>query len=200
MLVLVDQDGVLADFERNVYDSVRRAHPGIRPVHPDERREFYVVRDYPDEHRAAVQALLEAPGFYADHPVMDGAKEALFGMLEDGHDVRICTAPLFPWVNCIPEKFAWIDAHLGPEWVARTVLTKDKTLVRGDVLIDDKPAITGAYVPIFEHLVFDAPYNRGAPGRRITWSDWREVLSEVDGALAGESATVTSLQTTRTEW
>jgi len=47
----------------------------------------------------------------------------------------------------------------GPSWVDRIVLAKDKTLVRGDVLIDDKPEVTGSLCPSWEHLVFEAPYN-----------------------------------------
>lgn len=185
MLVLVDQDGVLADMERNVYESLRRGRPDIPAVNPADRQEFYVVNDYPPEHRAAIQALIEAPGFYAAHPLMAGAKAALCGMLERGYDVRICTSPLIPWEHCVPEKFAWIEEHLGAEWLRRTVLTKDKTLVRGDVLIDDKPAIAGSYVPVFEHLVFDAPYNQSAGGRRITWDTWQEVLAAVERELEG---------------
>ena len=36
----------------------------------------------------------------------------------------------------------------------------DKTLVRGDVLIDDKPHVTGSNAPTWQHLLYDAPYNR----------------------------------------
>ena len=34
--------------------------------------------------------------------------------------------------------------HLGQEWARKVILTADKTLVSGAVLIDDKPKITGA--------------------------------------------------------
>jgi 5'-nucleotidase len=96
-------------------------------------------------------------------------------MLDAGHDVRICTAPLSRFTNCVGEKFQWVVNHLGPSWVERIVLTKDKSLVRGDVLIDDKPEVTGSLVPSWQHLVFEAPYNTVAIGRRINWSNWQQV-------------------------
>ncbi|MGM0931630.1 MAG: 5' nucleotidase, NT5C type [Actinomycetota bacterium] len=36
----------------------------------------------------------------------------------------------------------------------------DKSLVRGGILIDDKPEINGAHVPARKHLMFDQDYNR----------------------------------------
>lgn len=40
-------------------------------------------------------------------------------------------------------QFEWIDKHLGPEWLDKIVLTKDKTMVNGHILIDDRPNIKG---------------------------------------------------------
>jgi 5'-nucleotidase len=42
-------------------------------------------------------------------------------------------------------------------------------------LIDDKPEVTGSLVPSWQHLVFEAPYNTVAIGRRINWSNWQQV-------------------------
>ena len=85
-------------------------------------------------------------------------------MLEAGHDVFLCTSPLTGSRWCAPEKLAWVERHLGPAWVSRTIITSDKTLV-GDrlqpcVLVDDQPTITGAASPPWTHVLFDAPYNQ----------------------------------------
>ena len=40
------------------------------------------------------------------------------------------------------------------------ILTKDKTLVRGEVLIEDKPNIIGGVSPVWKHIFYDALYNR----------------------------------------
>ena len=65
-------------------------------------------------------------------------------------------------------------------WVDRIILTRDKTLVRGDILLDDAPLAKGSSLePVWEHVYFDQPYNRpGAsdadPSRRrlVAWKDW----------------------------
>lgn len=40
-------------------------------------------------------------------------------------------------------QYAWVERHLGPEFLDKVILTRDKTIVSGDILIDDKPDILG---------------------------------------------------------
>ncbi len=42
-------------------------------------------------------------------------------------------------------QFEWVQQHLGRGWVNRLVITKDKTIVTGDLLIDDRPKIKGSH-------------------------------------------------------
>ena len=75
------------------------------------------------------------------------------------------------------EKLSWVERHLGREFMLRTILTRDKTLVRGNVLIDDKPEVKGVMTPEWEHILFDLPCNRNVPSkRRLTWKNYRGVL------------------------
>ena len=183
MLILVDQDGVLADFEHRLSQTWQQAtptheHPGVAP---HERRHFCAKDDYPERLRDAVQRIYTAPGFFRNLPPIDGALDALQAMLARGHDVRICTSPLTLYQNCVGEKYEWVDRHLGAEWVARMVVTKDKTLVHGDILIDDKPHVTGARTPTWQHVVYDQPYNQQAPGLRLHWGNWQEILGTHPG-------------------
>lgn len=94
-------------------------------------------------------------------------------MVAKGFQVLFCTSPVLTSAVCPSEKFEWIRKHFGPGWVGRIVITSDKTIVRGDVLIDDKPKIVGGQTPAWKQLIFDAPYNRHVPGLRMTsWKDW----------------------------
>jgi 5'-nucleotidase len=99
-------------------------------------------------------------------------------MLEKGHDIRFCTSHLFAYDYCVVEKYEWIDHHFGSEFVDRIILTRDKTLIRGDLLIDDKPEVFGLMEPTWEHIVYDRPHNRRITDkRRITWTDnWQDVV------------------------
>jgi transposase len=51
--------------------------------------------------------------------------------------------------------------------------------LRRCILVDDRPAITGMVnPPPWKHVLFDAPYNRGQPGPRLSsWADWRAMLT-----------------------
>jgi len=65
--------------------------------------------------------------------------------------------------------------------------------VRGDVLIDDKPKITGAHFPVWKQLLFDAPYNGHVTDRpRLhRWVDvdslLHEVLTSASSAAGGDA-------------
>lgn len=40
-------------------------------------------------------------------------------------------------------QYKWVEKHLGPEFVERIILTRDKTVVAADLLFDDKDTIQG---------------------------------------------------------
>lgn len=177
MLILVDQDGVLADFEVAFLGEYQRRHPELPYVPVEERTTFYVKEQYPAEHLPYVHAIHGTEGFYRSLPPIEGAVEAMEEMLAAGHDVNICTAPLTSNLYCASEKHAWIAEHLGKAWLKRTIIAPDKTLVRGDILIDDRPEVRGRMQPTWEHVVFGAPYNQDTTRRRLAhWKDWQELI------------------------
>ena len=55
------------------------------------------------------------------------------------------------------KQIEWVAHRLGEYWTKRTILTNDKTVVRGDVLIDDKPTIVGAVKPAFRQWCLTNP-------------------------------------------
>ena len=178
MLILLDQDGVLADFERAFLSAWATRYPEIAPVAYADRRSFKILEDYPEALRGKAEALYTAPGFIRDLPPVPGAVDAFHALLAMGWDVRICTSPLTQYENCVAEKYQWVERHLGRDATQRMILTRDKTLVRGDLIIDDKPRIEGAVKPSWRHIVYDAPYNREATETpRLTWQNWRNVLA-----------------------
>ena len=128
-MVLVDQDGVLADFERGLLDAFRARHPGAPFVALADRREFYAREQYPPEWAEAIDAIIHTEGFYRNLPAIEDAPAALEEMLEVGHVVFLCTSPVISSRWCVPEKLAWVEHHLGLAWLRRTVITPDKTLV-----------------------------------------------------------------------
>jgi len=178
MLILLDQDGVLADFEGAFLAAWRARYPDVAPVAYEDRRSFHLLDDYPPALRAQAEAIYTAPGFIRDLPPVPGAIEAYRELQALGMDVRICSSPLRQYENCVAEKYQWVERHLGREATQKLILSRDKTLVYGDLLIDDRPRIEGAARPHWRHILYDAPYNRHETGRpRLTWANWRSVLA-----------------------
>ena len=177
MLILLDQDNVLADFERGFLEEWQIAHPDKPSIAYHERRTFNIREDYPAHLQQEVQSIYLSPGFFRNLQPIPGALEAVREIMALGHDIRICTSPLNQYHNCVKEKYEWVETHLGHEFTQRLILTKDKTFVHGDILIDDKPEVTGLNKPTWKHYLFDSPYNRSVMTvPRIDWQNWKDVL------------------------
>jgi 5'-nucleotidase len=177
MQILIDQDGPLADFEAGFLERWQTSFPDEYFVSLVDRKTFKVRDDYPEELREKVESIYLSQGFYLNLGLVLGASEAVRELIRLGHEVWICTSPLSRNPHCVSEKYAWVENNFGPEFVSRLVVTKDKTLIRGQYLIDDNPKIDGRFDPEWEHVLFDAPYNRGFDNKpRITWATWREGL------------------------
>lgn len=178
MVILVDMDGVLADFDGHIAKVWQRKHPDIPFIDIRTRKTFYVDSSMPKKYRGLVAEIYLEKGFFLNLPPIPGGWQALEEIAKAGHTVKICTAPLLEYHNCIPEKLAWIEKHLGFSYVEKTILARDKTLVRGHILIDDKPEVTGELTPEWEHIVFDnnRAYNQGLNKRYLNWRNYKEVL------------------------
>jgi 5'-nucleotidase len=183
--VLVDIDAPLAMWEEGLVEFTRREFPNVFTADAGTRTSWDLTQGLTDEERHAVLTVMEMPGFYRDLQPVPGAREALYEMLEAGLEVFLCSTPSLGNPTCASDKFAWLDEHFGREITKRTILTQDKTLVTGDLLIDDKPEITGAHTPAWTHILYGQAYNIGLPGPRIDdWSEWSAVVGEHAGVGA----------------
>ena len=176
-IILVDMDGVVADFEGGFVEKWKAKHPDKPFVPLEDRTTFYSFKQYPLLHRPLVWNIMMAPDFFADLPPIEGSIKAVKRMARSGLEIFFCSSPLIPNRTGASEKYAWIKKHFGITWVDKLILAPDKTLVRGDILIDDRPEIKGSQTPSWEHVLYDQPYNREIKDRRrLTWANWREVI------------------------
>ena len=81
-LVLVDQDGTIADFERALLDAFRAKHPDAPFIDIADRREVSARKQYGPDWGPAVDAIMKTEGFYLSLPVITGVPRALDEMLE----------------------------------------------------------------------------------------------------------------------
>lgn len=180
MIILVDMDNVVADFDGHLSAPITERHPEIvqRPL--GKRTTFYFEDDYP-EYKDEIVSIYREQGFFLGLPVMPKAPEGMMRLIGDGHDIRICTSPLTKNDHCLHEKYHWIKQNLPADFDKRLIVTKDKTFIHGDILIDDKPTVSGTLLPIWRHVIFDAPYNRQEAGPRMNWNELDRFLEMIEG-------------------
>ncbi|XP_062976334.1 5'(3')-deoxyribonucleotidase, cytosolic type [Elgaria multicarinata webbii] len=185
--VLVDMDGVLADFEGGMLRGFLAAYPGEPHIELAQRRGFSAKEQYRclrEDLGMKLASVYESPGFFLGLDPIPGAIEAMQEMIQmPNTDVFICTSPLQKYEYCVPEKYSWIAKHLGPKFVERLILTRDKTVVSADLLFDDKDVVKGVEPnPSWEHILFSCCHNQHLklqpPQRRLeSWTDdWRTIL------------------------
>lgn len=176
MIILIDQDETLADFIGGFSDKWSAKYPEKTAFPTGSYTSPRVLDHYPDEPKDLVESIYTSPGFIFGLNPIEGGIEAIKEMIAEGHDVRICTSPLSSYENCITEKYLWIEKYLGRDFTKKMIVTKDKTLIRGDILIDDSVP-KGVITPSWKHIIFDRPHNRNIPGTRLErWSDWKEMI------------------------
>lgn len=111
MRIYVDMDDVLCDF-MGAYNEARERCP----------------------EQAFPQAAMD---FFRRLKPLPGAIEAMQALSRE-HEVWILTKPSYMNPFSYTEKRLWVEDHLGLEWCQRLILCPDKTLLKGDVLIDDQ--------------------------------------------------------------
>jgi len=172
-------DGVMAHWSKRFEEKIVELYPHIHFPFVEDNASWDMTAGLDEEGLAAVNFVMELPGFYAELEPIEGMADALRDMVAEGHVVHICTSPYVTNPTCASDKLDWLEKHVGPGWAHRAVITSDKTLVRGDILIDDRPEIVGTYSPLWRHVVFHAPYNRHISDHRdrlTEWANWRDVV------------------------
>jgi 5'-nucleotidase len=179
--ILVDMDNTILDLTGRVEQLWRQKY--IEEP-PEKITQWRFDEDYEALYPGAgskVRDIYQGEGCIEGAKPIEGAIEALKKMVDEGHDVFICTAPFGVYTYCVHEKYKWLEKNLGKDWTKRIILTPDKTFVAADVIIDDKPEITGCQSPpMWKHILFTRSYNVTIDKPRITnWKDWKQEISKL---------------------
>lgn len=173
---LIDMDGVIANFDKALLDKFQKTYPNKPFISLENRTSFYVKDDYPKEDQPLIEEIYTTQGFFLNMEPIEGSIKALYE-IQKANEIFLCTSQLTKNPHCVPEKYEWIKKYLGKDWINKIVITKDKTIIQGDYLIDDKPKITGIQTPTWEHILYSQPYNVHIQDKqRLTWKNWREFL------------------------
>eukprot|EP00437_Effrenium_voratum_P010759 CAMPEP_0181440172 /NCGR_PEP_ID=MMETSP1110-20121109/22830_1 /TAXON_ID=174948 /ORGANISM="Symbiodinium sp., Strain CCMP421" /LENGTH=802 /DNA_ID=CAMNT_0023563967 /DNA_START=84 /DNA_END=2492 /DNA_ORIENTATION=+ len=180
--VLVDMDNTLVDWDKEFirrYSTMSGKDPAVVEKLVRSRQKFEIEENFGKEDQAHVLDAVASPGLYEALEPLPGAVEALQAMVQEGVDVKLVTAPHPTCAGtCALEKYLSVEKLLGKAFVERLIITRDKTTVQGDLLIDDKPVITGSKPHSWNHVVFSQSYNQHVKttNRLSSWTTWRETL------------------------
>ena len=173
LTVLIDMDGVLANFDSEVLNRIQKQYPHIPIL--SARSNFYIADDYP-EHKELVREISDQPGFFESLPLVDSALEGWQRIIDLGYNPRICSSPISSNPNSEREKRLWIEHHFVPFFgsyvVEQAIITKNKHLYEGRALIDDRPEVRDSDKASWKHIVFDQLYNKHIERPRLY--GWRD--------------------------
>ena len=173
LVVLLDQDGPLADFDQAFWDLCQGlgfemdietlACPGRKRFMSDNLvnpRERAIARSYVDSGHNR---------WFKNLPVTNGAEKGVRELLDrDDIDLWVCTKPLEVNDRCRDDKGIWMAEHF-PELVDRMIIAPNKGLVKGHVLLDDAPKLAWMPYAEWEPVVFPLPFN----GENSDWAGLR---------------------------
>lgn len=183
-VVLLDMDGPLADFDRHFWG--RFQHFGFDVDGFEQQRHRYFTDHMVDPvQRAVARGVVDSSGWFRALPVTAGAQRGVDGLLSAGHDVWVCTKPLDENLTCRDEKYAWLREHF-PMLASKMIVASDKSMVRGDVLLDDAPAVEWLRSgrSVWRPVIFTAPFNGvGSLWEGVPHWTWGDPLEDLVGAV-----------------
>lgn len=167
--VLIDLDGVLADFDGSVVRALEGTCPDL--CNAATRSEYRLITAFP-QYEAEIRKETSRWIFFWTLPLMPDAREGWKNIRRAGFTPRVCSSPLRSNRMCRVAKRLWVLRHFGFKAGRRAIITSDKAAQRGIALIDDRTDIKGADQAPWQLILFDSSYNDlpGAP-RLHGWRD-----------------------------
>ena len=133
MRILIDMDDVIADTVERFLEWYERDF-GVRYNRADlHGTKLHMI--VPEEHRLIVKQYPHQKGFFKGLPLIEHSRE-IVGELNNRFDIYVASAAMeFP--NSLQDKNDWLDEHFPFIHWKRRILCGDKSVLKGDMLIDD---------------------------------------------------------------
>jgi 5'-nucleotidase len=179
MILLLDMDGPLADFDAYFWQVCTDQGWGFDITTPAEQRHRFFDEHLPVKtHRKLAREMINGTPWFRDLPVTPGAVAGVHELMSV-FDVWVCTKPLEANQWCASDKAAWIVRHF-PALTSKLIMAPDKSMIVGDILLDDAPHPGWYEHAAWRPVIFTAPFNRdGSKWANLpswTWGDPLDVL------------------------
>lgn len=164
-------DNTLADYSGEILNEFRNKFPDKKY---DRDNIWDLIHSDKNLHKE-YRKIVCTPGFYANLTPIEFSIDAV-KQLAKNYDIFFCSSPTVSNPTCHSDKAAWIDKYFGHKYAKKLILTKDKTVVYGDYLIDDKIIIKGINRnPFWKHIYYNQPYNKEFQDKDNVIKNWRDV-------------------------
>ncbi len=184
MVILIDADGVLEDLSQKWVVYLNEKYG--TSVRYEDLTEWDMTAAFPSLTREQVYAIDRDESFYSRLEPIPGAPEAVRSFLEEGHEVYVVTTTPYHVVKAKLER-AIFPYYPFLSW-KNVVITSNKHLIRGDVLIDDgiHNLLGGEYRKILVTAPYNETFDAEAAGM-IRAGSWEEIRNAVS-AMAAEGS------------
>ena len=179
MTILVDMDDTIEQLLKAWLQAANEQYG--RNVQCDDVVSWDLTAAYPGLTWEQVYSVPLQPGFWKTVEPIPGAAEALQRFMAAGHEVYLVTATPY---ECVHEKMNDLVFRYFPfiSW-NQIILTTNKQMIRGDVLIDDgiHNLEGGDYVKILMTAPYNRNYDAEANGmiRVRNWEEIEEIVSRM---------------------
>jgi len=132
--------------------------------------------DHPEKDMIT-EAIFNHPGFWLDMK----PKKLAPGAIEELSKVANVYIVTFPWptsATCFLEKYYWVKRYIPSFDMSKLIYIKDKHLLHGDIIIDDKPSyLENNNCDIT--IAFDYNYNRHVNAVDFRSNNWGEIFDYI---------------------
>lgn len=177
MVILVDIDGVLANFAKSLYSLAYMVTGKI--FREKDLSSWDLNQNFSPEEEAAVWGVLtETKGFVLDIDPYEYTAQFLHELRTLGTVVAVTSPQFTPyWMY---ERGLWLMEH---GFTKETIILADsKYHTQGDVFIDDKPSNVDSWVeanPKGLGFFLAKPYTRHIPTKGIALESWDEIVDRI---------------------
>ena len=167
-VVLIDLDMTITDFHSTFMNIWIEKYPDRKRIAIQDRKHFKLTDEYPEEFKDDIKAIINQPSFFANMLPIKNAISGIHSLISLNYEVIICTSPI-QTDGCHSAKWDWVLKNLGVAIAKSMVIVKDKTLIRGDYLLDDRVVVSGLYVPSWKHILYSQGYNSDVQEKKFSW-------------------------------
>lgn len=174
-------DNTIVDTTGGVHTHWAKVYEEVCPLAPIEKQNHFWIPTSSEEESVKLEKIFHMEGFFLNLEAIPNALGAVEYLMEK-HLVYFASRATLEAPFAVYEKALWLRKHLGKKAMDRSIFMIDKTVLSGDMLIDDAPEISGELQGrhAFEHVIYTQNYNKHkVANRRISWSNWQDILGEL---------------------